>query len=80
MIRELPNLNKPRQERLYMLLTYSHLKLGENDAAKKMYALWQGDKKDKTAKRVVWYFRNNRSSNFADEIVTTLAPLNLPKS
>ena len=80
MIRELPNLNKPRQERLYMLLTYSHIKLGENDAAKRMYALWQGDKKDKTAKRVVWYFRNNRSSIFADEIVTTLAPLNLPKS
>ena len=78
MIQELPNLNKPRQERLHMLLAYSHIKLGEIDAAKKMYALWQGEKKDKTAERVIWYFRNNRSDSFADEIIAALEPLNLP--
>ena len=79
MTRELPNLNKARQERLYMLLTYTYLKLDQIEAAKKMYQRWQGDKQDKTAERVIWYFRNNRDDEFAYEIVKTLEPLNLPQ-
>ena len=79
MTRELPNLNKARQERLYMLLTYTYLKLNQIEAAKKMYQRWQGDKQDKTAERVIWYFRNNRDDEFAYEIVKTLEPLNLPQ-
>ena len=79
MTRELPNLNKARQERLYMLLTYTYLKLNQIEPAKKMYQRWQGDKQDKTAERVIWYFRNNRDDEFAYEIVKTLEPLNLPQ-
>ena len=79
MTRELPNLNKARQERLYMLLTFTYLKLNQIEAAKKMYQRWQGDKQDKTAERVIWYFRNNRDDEFAYEIVKTLEPLNLPQ-
>ena len=80
MIMELPNLNKARQERLYLLLTYTHLKLGEIDLAKEMYNKWQGQKRDKTAERVVWYLRNNKEHKFAKEIISVMKPLGLPPS
>ena len=80
MIKELPNLNKARQERLYMLLTYTHLKLGEMNLAGKMYNKWQGQKRDKTAERVVWYLRNNKEHKFAKKIISVLKPLGLPPS
>jgi tetratricopeptide (TPR) repeat protein len=80
MIKELPNLNKARQERLYMLLTYTHLKLGEMNLAEEMYNKWQGQKRDKTAERVVWYLRNNKENEFAKEILSVMEPLSLPPS
>ena len=80
MIKELPNLNKARQERLYMLLTYSHLKLGEINLAEEMYNKWQGQKRDKTAERVVWYLRNNKENKFAKKIISAMEPLSLPPS